>query len=671
MISLGFRNSLNRSGRGARCNLNISKDADTAGHTGLPPISRLALTRREFRDLISFARENLGTTLHLFGAGDYELIPPQLSGFKHLCLGTGPQALCPPGTSPPFRVNFIELPSPDGPPGDAEPRTRISLYRRRTPEATPEHRAYGADELRPWIYTPPAPPPLPDIHSLLQSRLRAKIDWKDSQLIWVYGLPGNGRFRPFEQEHPLLSPEGQPVPCFTQELKGSEEQAIQALQELKRQIREAAPRNQKIVVVIRDLLLDGMTPGTRDKYQDRIGKELTFLTRLKHTLFYISNALGETIDYDLELEGFYNKDTLICQPLDTVMMEALDAHYSHRLPLYRERVDYLSGRYAGLSLEIFEWAERVFKEWPGAEQIRPEACGILLTAALHPETANGSLPNAYLLAAHIYHTLTRTPIGVVVVKFIQSKVLQGKIDVNWLRAGAERKVVSFSRQEIFDEIPQENPLILNFLDSLVRHSILSQPTEDEYRVRAVAPFLIDLRWAPSLAAVQEPPKPKSRFLAFLSYRSVSSNEAHRIATILRKAYEGLGGLDLFLFEDVQRDPASIEERINRELLARRNLIILHEGGMSFGGDGWQEREIYFWRQTWGPREGAEAGISVYVKTSEITLPLSLANQNVLSLALANNETIFGHVEGRLIPEYGVEPGLRPQHGLGLSEAGRG
>lgn len=160
-------------------------------------------------------------------------------------------------------------------------------------------------------------------------------------------------------------------------------------------------------------------------------------------------------------------------------------------------------------------------------------------------------------------------------------------------------------------------------------------------------------------------------MAFLSYRSVSSDIAHRIAVLLRKGFESRGGLDLFLFEDLQKDPASIEERINRELLARRNLIILHEGGMKFGGEGWQERELYFWRQTWAPKEGTEAGISVYVKPAEILLPPSLANQNVLSLASANDEDVFGYAEGRLIPESGGVIGLRPQHELGLSEAGRG
>src|SRR5262249_21741583 len=308
---------------------------------------------------------------------DHEIIPPQPSGFAHFCLGTGPKTN---HGDKFFNLNVIELPDTNHARENGEPPVepvtqsedprcgdapRIHVLR---PNSEPA--VYCRDKLHPWMRPHSPSPSPPDTTPSLRERMLEKIDWEVDQLIWVCGLPGNARFTPFERED-LIPFKDRQLPCFTKELKGTRADAIKSLKELKRHMREEAPRDQKVVVVIRDLLLD--TWHSKSGYLEEISSALKFLTRYNHSLFYISNALGPKVDYKLSLDLSYGSQApLICDPFDYPTMERLDAHFCKRIPLDRGRVGYFTGRYAGLSLRMFESAKRDFDGdgWWGARRIR-------------------------------------------------------------------------------------------------------------------------------------------------------------------------------------------------------------------------------------------------------------------------------------------------------------
>jgi len=458
--------------------------------SGLPPVARPALWSKEIQELILLA-ETLGTTLHLFGAGDYEIIPPQPSVFQHLCIGTGPRSARVPA---PLSLNTIDIYSPSRARRNGKPlgftgvnSPQIFLFR-------------SSKNNQPFPYTGSASrleeedvPPIPDVRPFLLDRIRAYINPSTlRQFIWVHGLPGNARFAPFV--------EGQPFEqglCFTADLKADADQALAALEALFSRIKALKiKRDKKFMVVIRDMILGAH--DVRANYAEELRSKLDFLSRHNCILIYISSAFGDKVNRGpLELRGFNRATILTCETLDYATMGELNKHFCRKVPLYEDWVDRFSGGYAGLSLRMFESAEKAFVEtsqWSGPRRIERNTCGRLLVDSLSlPSRAGHPSETAYEIAIDMYRTLTSTPVGYDVSGFIRRKV-QAITSLDKIKNGWELPSVEFTRAEVAREVEARQPanVVSDYLDALLDHHILDKIADDIFEVLALAPFLVNI-----------------------------------------------------------------------------------------------------------------------------------------------------------------------------------
>lgn len=613
----------------------------SAGMPHLEPGARAWLERS---GPVTVARE-LGTTLHLFGAGEQDLVAPQPFGFAHAAIGTGPKSEGPPW---PLSVNFIELAQKETA-LHRQPRLEVAHYRQFQEDRRPEHRRYEAPQLAAL-----APPqwekrPAPDLSAYLLDRLARRFDWDNAQLLWVSGLPGSGRWAAFDGLEEECSVNGRTLPIFRQKLLPWGRRRVgDAIKDLIEEIRRRqVPRGQKILVVIRDFLFKGLLNQEKDEHIADVDRRLALLNDYLATIVYIV----DTVDYDPSFSSLPPPEKEVLGPLDPDTMSKLESHYGERFPLGRDQVGYLTGGYATLSQQICETAEHLFSDWPGATSIRSETSRKLLAGSLSTRGARRR-GNPFLKTVDEFLATLRLPaVGAQVEEYLRGQVTRTLDCQRMVVEGFPREVISFRAEDCIRAVGEEPEEVGEFLDVLADYRVLARHSEDgPYDVRVPAPFLPPPR--PRLQFARRGPgwPPASRrYQVFFSLREEDLDDVKLLIGELDREITDWGDrFEPFLYTEPQDHPGTIDQIHEDNLRNCRNLVLLHEGGPEFLSP-WLPIEAKTWLDSWGGQKlQRQASLVPLVKRPGQKLPLVLNNDQAIHFDRDRIGEIVAAILARLV-----------------------
>lgn len=463
--------------------------------------------RDTYKNIRRIFSDDLRISLHLFGSGSVVGMLPEPFSLPHIGLGTGPR-----GKKGfwPFRANLIEMcvgadeeeSGEDGPiekQKEKIPLISNYVFQRLEEDDGIERRDHIKGHLD-LFFKPAEGPPAKSIYNSFLSKIGKQIFEGKKRFILITGLPGSGKeefLRLLKKQSDL---DGHPIKVISISLGTHNRQMLQReLTKAKAKILEDQQvNNRTIILAVRDLCFHELArSGDKEKIAEFFSPENfndfslfhNDLPLVKAVLYVVSRSNYE-LPLDVTVGSMLEKVAL--PPLETEAIKLLVRQYSRRAPVVEFELDNITGGYAGFSKILLDEAETDFKDESGAEPINRDTSSRLMKRALLSSKKLKAEARLYLKSIEGAH------LGKDVSKYI-------KDEINKLKKGQEitspldSLQVSISAKKLKKMIlPGERANLQDTLDRFESLGILAKDSADKdlYKLRVVAPFLIDSSSSP-------------------------------------------------------------------------------------------------------------------------------------------------------------------------------
>jgi hypothetical protein len=513
---------------------------------------------------------DLRLDLHLFGAGPVVCLPVEPFVFRHIGLSTGPR---PSTDSPwPLRLNLIEfIPLTSGrlsqakirpiSTGDEIAYLKVTAYQRQFDINFWESHLVTDGHLDRLIHedkrTAAAGEPYTDasfLEDLLEQSQRGPVLHQC--------LPGTGiedffkEMASSEQKLPptlsaVIVEEIKSIPQAVSDARHGSSEAgsprlvnhraawANLIRLIKQRVSSSDDATGQILGVLHDLALPSLPEEDRQEWLDWLKGELAVLTELRAIFLY----LVAPATYARTMISYFPGE-LTRVALDDTSFGNLVSWHNRSVPIEREILEQLTGKWRGIGRDFLNRLQRAFDDWPGSTVLSAQNLDALVRQAL-------SSPEIMSLSRRLRESLRKLPKGEEVFGIIRRRIRVNKV---------EKSPFYLDRQQLMSEVRATPAEMANILELLSSQRLITEEQfggANRYRLLVLAPFMTSLCDLRVFFSVQE--RDRTRIEALLTPLSQLAQQAG--------AY-----LETFLFSQDAPGQRINWDDVNRQLERCNNLV---------------------------------------------------------------------------------------------------
>lgn len=567
--------------------------------SGTPVFHWISRLQSRNYGLTQLLTEQLGVKLHLFGSGSVFMIASEPFAFKHISLGTGPRQE---NEVWPLRMNIVDMPahiSDD----DLELSLTLQSYQREFNQGwIMEDNIYRIQNIRPQSnYDRPYRSGETIISHFFLNRLQEVLPINTLRPFLVKGFPGCGKsvLRSYCNQKDVtrikLNNREYVITAGSWYQYGDESRSV--FEEIQRKLKQHGESETKLALLF-DFAFGATTFNDLiDKEGDLQRIQSDFQALRKNTIipiYFIDPGSDSSL-----LKDILGDDHTKLPILDDECFEQIANEFHSFTPFENKEIEWLTGRYAGLSFSVLSVMKDKFDNFSGAQTIKLSTSRDLLKESIKSE-------NVESLIKDFLKCVEKFPAGPQVCSYLRSQVApMGNI----LSQNNDFGIVEISKTNLIEQIHgrQLQNNAQRVFQLLIEYDVLRpQADRDTYCLNVIAPFLTTV----------------DTYTVFISYCSQYLNHATATKQALEESLKLQGSQPrLFCFENEQSSEARVSNIINTNLKQSRNLIIIFDS-KCWSSSRFVQEELSDWLDDWGQE---------VENNNAVIIPIAMDNSRCLDI----------------------------------------